>query len=359
MACNYLVIKQGYDIAVAINMMRLIASPAVKITVFLCASFLMANQSVAGNLAVLYPEIREPYRQVFLSIAEGVSDKYVGTTTLLSIEKGESADAINRRLKKYNVDAVITLGRRGLNVIKLLPSSMPKAVVVGGVVVHPNGHELSGISLSPSPERLLTTLIQLQPKIKQVYVIYQPGPGEWLIQRAQKASKDLGLTLTALPVSDIHEQAEKYRTLLWSMKRGTDALWVSHDSSRLDKSIMRKVLEKSWRRKLTVFSSNLVDMKRGVLFSLYPDNHAMGESLADMILSMEKTLQATSKANSELISEPIFGPILGQKRLPISTLGISPVRDLLTAVNVRTANHIGLHFNKKQRSGFGMSYPPQ
>ncbi len=349
MVCNYFVIKSGYVITITINMLWLIVSPAAKKTVFFCVMFLMMNQSMAGNLAVLYPEIREPYRQVFLSIAEGVSGKYVGSTTLLSLEKGESKDAINNRLKKHGIDAVITLGRRGLNVIESLPSNMPKAVVVGGVVVHPNGHGLSGISLTPSPERLLSMLLQLQPKVKNVYVIYQPGPGEWLIKQAQKVSEDLGLTLTMLPASDIHEQAAKYRRLLKDMKRETDALWVSHDSSRLDKSIMGMVLEKSWRRKLTVFSSNLVDMKRGVLFSLYPDNHAMGESLADMIVSMEKKMHLASTLK----------PIAEQNHQSILEFGISPVRDLLTAVNVRTANHIGLHFNKKQRSEFGMSYPPQ
>jgi len=339
MVCNFFTRISEKAIEVAVIRLRLIVLLVLKRAVFLCIIFLMANQSIAGNLAVLYPEIREPYRQVFLSIAEGVSDKYSGSTTLMSLEKGESADVINSRLKKHNIDAVITLGRRGLNVIESLPPAMPKAVVVGGVVVHPNGHGLSGISLTPSPARLLSTLLKLQPKVKNIYVIYQPGPGEWLIKRAQKASENLGLTLTILPASDIHEQATQYRKLLGRMKRETDALWVSHDSSRLDKSIMRMVLEKSWRRKLTIFSSNLVDMKRGVLFSLYPDNHAMGESLANMITSIEKTMHPGLES--------------------ISNFGISPVRDLLTAVNVRTANHIGLHFNKKQRSEFGMSYPPQ
>mgnify|MGYP000216616862 CR=1 FL=1 len=349
MVCNYLIRVSGKAIDVAIIRLRLIALLALKRVVFLCVIFLMANQSMAGNLAVLYPEIREPYRQVFLNIAEGVSDNYSGPTTLMSLEKGESAEVINRRLKKHNIDAVITLGRRGLRVIESLPPAMPKAVVVGGVIVHPNGHGLNGISLSPSPERLLSTLLKLQPKVKNIYVIYQPGPGEWLIKRAQKACDNLGLTLTMLSVSDIHEQAAQYRKLLGDMKRGTDALWVSHDSSRLDKSIMKMVLERSWRRKLTIFSSNLVDMKRGVLFSLYPDNHAMGESLASMIAAMENAIHPASGSTLQ--------PVADQGRQPISTFGISPVRDLLTAVNVRTANHIGLHFNKKQRSEFGMSYP--
>lgn len=349
MVCNYFVAKIEGVVAAAINTFWRIKSIVVnKLMGFLMISF-VANPSMADNLAVLYPEIREPYRQVFLSIAEGVSDKYVGTTTLLSLKKGESKGTINNRLKKHKIDAVITLGRRGLNMIDSLPSDMPKAVVVGGVVVHPNGHRLSGISLTPSPERLLSTLLKLQPKVKRVYVIYQPGPGEWLINRAQKASEELGLILTSIPASDIHEQAEKYRSLLGSMKHATDALWVSHDSSRLDKSIMRMVLEKSWRKRLTVFSSNLVDMKRGVLFSLYPDNHAMGGSLASMIVSMEKKVHLTLTSN----------PVAAGDDESVVNFGISPVRDLLTAVNLRTANHIGLHFNKRQRSEFGMSYPPQ
>jgi putative ABC transport system substrate-binding protein len=87
----------------------------------------------------------------------------------------------------------------------------------------------------------------------------------------------------------------------------------------------------SWNRKLVVFSSSFADVKRGVLFSLYPDNKAMGQQLGRLLEQRQQNQSAPAT--------------------------IYPVEDLLTAVNLRTAEHLGLHFSHSDIEGFHYVYP--
>jgi putative ABC transport system substrate-binding protein len=67
---------------------------------------------------------------------------------------------------------------------------------------------------------------------------------------------------------------------------------------------------------------------------MYPDNAKMGQSLAKLAL---KTAKAGSKKTNTML----------------------PLRDLLIAFNVRTAEHLGLDVDRKQRDEFDLVFPPQ
>jgi putative ABC transport system substrate-binding protein len=90
------------------------------------------------------------------------------------------------------------------------------------------------------------------------------------------------------------------------------------------------VLQESWSQDIAVFSSNFVHVRRGVLFSLYPDNVALGKSLAGLAQGM-------------LVS--------GND----GTHGMLPLRDVQSAVNLRTAQHLGI--NPARQQGFDLIFP--
>ena len=92
------------------------------------------------------------------------------------------------------------------------------------------------------------------------------------------------------------------------------------------------VLHESWNRNLAVFSSSLGHVRRGVLFSLYPDNAGLGRHLAD-------TAQ-------EYLASGNYGEH-----------GMILLREVLLAINLRTAMHLGLDTSRPQ--GFDMVFPEQ
>ncbi|MEO8342304.1 MAG: hypothetical protein ABI536_00660, partial [Gallionella sp.] len=99
-----------------------------------------------------------------------------------------------------------------------------------------------------------------------------------------------------------------------------------------ESSVLPLVLQESWNQGIAVFSSNFVHVRRGVLFSLYPDNVALGKSLAGLAQGM-------------LVS--------GND----GTHGMLPLRDVQSAVNLRTAQHLGITSARYQ--DFDLIFPEQ
>jgi putative ABC transport system substrate-binding protein len=92
------------------------------------------------------------------------------------------------------------------------------------------------------------------------------------------------------------------------------------------------VLEGAWNRSLAVFSSSVAHVRRGALFSLYPNNLALGRQLA-----------------ASALNYPINGG---------SGAGMATLKEALLAVNVRTASHLGVSVSAVQ-SGIDLVFPSQ
>ena len=99
-----------------------------------------------------------------------------------------------------------------------------------------------------------------------------------------------------------------------------------------DSSILPLVLQESWNSNIAVFSSNFGYVRRGVLFSLYPDNAGLGKSLAGLA--------------QDILVTGDYGKH-----------GLMPLRDVQSAVNSRTAKHLGINPNRLQ--SFNKIFPEQ
>jgi putative ABC transport system substrate-binding protein len=145
-----------------------------------------------------------------------------------------------------------------------------------------------------------------------------------MIDQAADSARKLGIELNAVPVDRLQEAVNAYSVVLNEQRSGTDALWLSQDSAVLDEqAILPMILREAWNKKLIVFSSNPAHVRRGVLFALYPDNYDMGVSLGTMALG---TLSDGAPA--------------------ANPQGIRMLRDVAIALNIRTANHMGLKYSK-------------
>jgi putative ABC transport system substrate-binding protein len=88
-------------------------------------------------------------------------------------------------------------------------------------------------------------------------------------------------------------------------------------------------LKKAWKHRLVVFSSNPSLVEKGALFSLYPDNRKLGQSLAQASMAQRR-------------GDPV---------------GVQPTRDLLSVLNTRTAEHLGLGLSRSQLREFDIVFP--
>jgi putative ABC transport system substrate-binding protein len=290
------------------------------------------SPSVAGAVAVLYPEIGEPYRAIFAKIIEGIEDNMKASVRAYAI--GAQADAIDlsAQLRRNGVRVVIALGRQGLKAAQGLDKDIN--VVVGGVlsVQENDTRALAGISLMPDPALLFTRLRSLLPTVKRVVVVYNPQQNESLIRVAREAARNQGLELVAYEARDLASAARLYETSFASADSRRDAIWLPQDTTAVDEStILPLVLKESWNRNIAVFSSSFLHVRKGALFALYPNNLELGRMLAH---------QAVAIANGD-----------------IRRRGISLLREVHTAVNTRTASHIGLNLSYQQQRSFDFIFP--
>lgn len=286
---------------------------------------------MSGQIAVLYPDVGEPYRGVFAKIVEGIEAKAPGRVSKFPVGNDANVQSIAADLRKQDIRVVIALGRQGLKAAALLGNSM--GVVVGGVVSIPDvaASSLAVHSLAPDPAILFQRLKALSPSTNRVFIVYDPRQNDWLVRIAREAAKAYGIELQAYEAQDIKSALRSYQEILTQADARRDAVWLPQDTTTVDDSvILPMVLQESWNRNIPLFSSSVAHVRRGALFSLYPNNVELGRNLAQSAMSL-----STVSTGSH----------------------VAPLMDVLIAVNVRTATHLGLNLSYKQQQGFDMVFP--
>jgi putative ABC transport system substrate-binding protein len=290
-------------------------------------------QTVGATVAVLYPDVREPYFSVFQAILEGIDARVQSTVKHRPLPEDFDPEALRHWLLAEGVDVVIALGQRGMRAATAVDTKVP--VYTGAVLSPPrsNGHAVSGISLAADPKRIFATLKSLAPEVKRVFVVYNPDDNAWLMNLARPIARSAGLELRGYEAQDLRDAVRHYKSILDEAKGPEDVLWLPLDGTTVDdRVVLPIVLEAAWDHQLVVFSSNPEHVQRGVLFALYPDNFALGHRLGELALR-----GATGT---------------GQE-----AGGILPLEDLLLAVNLRTAGHLRLRLSATQRREFDLVFP--
>ncbi len=285
----------------------------------------------SGEIGVLYPDITEPYRSVFLKIVAGIEESARAKVHTIAVAASVDSVELNRRLHSNNVKVVVALGRQGLKAAAGLDRDI--SVVVGGVLLLPDAEQksLNGISLTPDPALLFARLKSLQPDVKRVLVVYDPQHNDWLIRLAREAARAQGLELHAVEARELGQAARLYESLFAGADARRDALWLPQDPTTVDEgTILPLVLKESWNRSVPVFSSSYLHVKKGALFVLYPNNLELGRNLA---ASAQRILSGDARK------------------------GMLPLREVYSAVNLRTATHIGLNISNEQQRSFDSIFP--
>ena len=128
-------------------------------------------------------------------------------------------------------------------------------------------------------------------------------------------------TVRNIEATDLQRATKAYQEVIAAVEPQRDVLWLPQDSTTVEEStLLPLVLQEAWRRNFAVISSNAQHVRRGALFALYPDNAAMGRSLAQSAIDS----------------------LAGTRR---PTRGLIPLRDVLVAANQRTAAHLGLELD--------------
>lgn len=285
----------------------------------------------SGAIAVIYPDVGEPYRSIFAQIVDGITEKTKGRASSFVVGANINASELNNSLHNQNARVVIALGRQGILAASTLGSAI--GVVAGGIltVSESDVRNMQVNILSPDPALLFSRLKGTMPKARRIFVVYDPRQNEWMIRLAKHAAHAQGMELVAYEVQDLRSAMRAYQEIFAAADLRQDALWLPQDSTTVEESaVLPLVLQESWKRSIAVFSSSFGHVKRGALFSMYPDNFELGRRLAVSALGILTSGE-------------------------VDTSGMTPLREVQVAVNLRTAKHLGLDGDRMD--GFDMTFP--
>ncbi len=307
--------KIAFLILDALHRMRLSLLPAL-----LAGTVASAAAPHGEPVAVLYPDIGEPYRKVFAEIVGGIEQQARGKVLAIPVDAGQEAAELQASLRRAGARTVIALGRQGLKTASGLDGI---GIVVGGITSLPEQDRWRGIGLMPDPSLLFDWLKTLVPGVKRVIVVYSPQHSQAAVKLARDAARSHGLELVALEAHDLAEAVRRYEAAFAGADGRRDAVWLPQDAVTVDEAtVLPLVLRESWNRSVPLFSSSMLHVKKGALFALYPDNAGLGRDLAVLAQA----------------------PAGGEAARP----GLQPLRAVRVAFNTRTAGHIGLGVNIEQ-----------
>jgi putative tryptophan/tyrosine transport system substrate-binding protein len=263
----------------------------------------------ASELVVIYPEVREPFAQVFEDIVKGARDGYKQRAQLVALSENQSPVAFVSVLDRQS--PVLVLGNRLAREVSTY--NPDHKVIVGAVNVEFDN--VFGITLSPSFEIVSSKLRLLVPGVKNIHVIVGPNEGGPLTSAVDLFLQQ-NLKLIVHPAEDIRAAAAVYRALIQKLDE-KDAVWILPSGSFIGNAMLSILLQASWDKHFVVFSSNPVHVKRGALFSLYPNNYKMGLSLGRLARDI-----AADKAPDRKMQ---------------------PLDDVFVTINERASKHLGVH----------------
>lgn len=285
----------------------------------------------AAAVAVIFPDIGEPYRSIFIKIIDGIEESMRARVTTLPVGANRTAQDVAEELRRKDIKVVIALGRQGLKATSGLDREI--GIVASGVLTAPpeEGRSMPVFSLAPDPVLLFGRLKGLLPSVRRIHVVYESRQSSWLINLARDAARGQGLELATYEVADLKGAVRQYQDIFTAIDPRREAIWLPQDATTTDEAtVLPLVLQEAWTRNIPVFSSSVAHVRRGALFALYPNSTELGRNLASSAM----------------------GYLSGAGRRS----GTLPLRDVLAAVNLRTAGHLGLETMARQQN-FDLVFP--
>lgn len=274
-----------------------------------CSAEAAAETSSTGaQLAVVFPQVRQPFQKVYQTIAKGAAEGFAGPTSEIILDADKPATDLESRIADH---MVVALGGRGIT--ELQPMTLAHPLVVGAVsrrIPH-----VYGMSMVPEESLIVTKLHVLAPEVRRVFVIVRSHDNIIDLKSAQLAFNQLGIQLHIHEAEDLRAAAGIYRKVIRSLGSG-DAVWIPSGDRFVGNALLSILLQASWKSEFVVFSSNPTHVKRGALFSVYPDNFQMGVRLGELARKIAEGEQQQA--------------------------GMEPLQSVFVTLNERTSNHLGI-----------------
>jgi len=278
----------------------------------------------AIDLVIIYPEVREPFARIFEEVVRGAEEGYQQEVRRVSMADNQSPVDFVHVLDQSS--PVLVLGNRLAR--QVTEHNADRRLIVGAVNSEYNN--VFGITLVPDAAVVAAKLPLLVPDVRTVHIVTNPDNNLLDFDHVTTVLQQQGIELSIHRAEDVRVAAGVYRDLMPTLSE-QDAVWILPKGSFVNNAVLAILLHESWEKYFVVFSSNPIHVKRGALFSIYPNNYKMGLSLGRMAWDI-------AQGNSP------------QRQM-------QALDDVFVTVNERTSNHLGINLSDDIRSHIDLILP--
>jgi putative ABC transport system substrate-binding protein len=152
------------------------------------------------------------------------------------------------------------------------------------MVLHPDSalageKNITGIRMTIAPERQLSHMRKVLPRLKKIGLVYSPKNSGHLVERASRAASRSGIELTALRA----KRPEDFPGLLRTMKGNVDAYWMWPDSAAITPEIVEDLILFSMQNNVPVFTFSDKYLKMGAFMSIQINTFKLGRQAGAMV----------------------------------------------------------------------------
>ena len=290
----------------------------------LILSMLTAQLAMAAGpprVAIIKSSSLAPFNQAADAIVEVLRNDPLHPEVLtLDLDGNEARTAtVSAEVRQFAPRLVIVVGSLATAVaLKELPSTP----IIFSMVLYPRQsgfvsdgqRRVTGVSLDVPLDVQFAYLRRLLPTAHRIGVLYNPSETGAIVSEASAVATAYGFTLVPESVSE----PAQAKAALAQLLEESDAIWSVADSHVFTPQTTAALILEAIRRRVPLFGLSTAQVRSGATAALYCDYADVGKQTAESALRV----------------------LRGE---PPDTIAVSPPRKAALALNLRTAEHLGLH----------------
>jgi len=227
----------------------------------------------AQQILVVRNQRFRPYSEALSVFRHVLDERFKGLDYI--VREGKDAASTIRRKKP---ELVLAIGMDALYAVK--NTEIP---VVCLMVILPSAGSLeekniTGVSMTISPERQLSSLRRMIPGARRVGLLYDPKKSGAFVRKAQRVARGLRMHLLAKEVS----HAKDVSRALGSLKGSIDAIWMIPDTTVVTPETAELIMLFSLENRLPVCAFSAKYLELGAFMSLDVSAFDMGKQAGEL-----------------------------------------------------------------------------
>lgn len=315
----------------------------ISVLIILSFTHIAAAQKICVVLSNNRPHYLEAEKGFWQTLETAGYEKSTLTVEYFNAEADDATQIINQ-IKTNSPDLVFTLGTEATRLVR---TELPAIPVVFSMLIRPvkngivqsmdnPGGPVTGVTLDIGTTDQIKAMKNLQPDLNKIGVIYNPEENQSFIDQAIEIARGEGLTLIAEKINSDNELSTAFDKLV---AEDIDILWLIPDNTvfPVDRNkrgfAIEFLIKNPTLKKIPTYGLSAGFVKNGATLSLAADVAGVGKQAGELAV---KILNGS----------------------PPTTIGVEYPRQVKLALNLRTAEAIGLQipadFVKKAAIKFGM-----